>query len=712
MTLMSNCQASQQRRRELVCKPVLLALLLLSCAIVALPLRVAADEPAAAAPAPQLVYVKKDSRRSTREASLTASRPLKLADKWHVIGPFENPDNRGFDQVLGPEQDPAHIDLAATYEGAGEPATWRELSLSDGRVNNLRKFKRNDGVLCYLYRRIEVPKAQRVRVSMGCDEGLAVWLNGRKLYSVKEGRIATLPNQDFVTLDLKPGANDLLVKVINGKGLFGFYYEPTLPHRLLVELDRRLERDFPSGGEGEFYRIDPLPMPDDEVIEVGALAFRPDGKLYVATRRGDIWLVSNPTSDDVSQITWQRFASGLHEVLGLCVTGEHEVLAGQRPEVTLLRDTDGDDEADEFTTVCDRFGISGDYHEFLYGPARDRDGNLFISLNLGFGGGDHAKVAYRGSLLRIGVDGPVTPWASGMRSPNGLAFDPAGRLFFTDNQGEWIASCKLQEVRQGEFYGNPEGLRYWPAYSETNKPEYVRPTLWFPFGLCRSATDPVWDTSEGKFGPFAGQCFVGELTNSLITRVYLEDVGGRLQGACFPFRRGFASGVNRLAQAPDGSLLVGETNRGWGSLGGQTFGLERLVFTGRTPFELHSLPVTETGWDLHFTAPVDAARAVDPANYLVESYTYHYWAKYGSPEINRRQHKFELKHSPEHPDRVQLIMLEPRDLGRVYHVRLAGVRSAEGKALVNHDAYYTLNRLPGVAASAGDQAAVVEPAAK
>ena len=647
-------------------------------------------------PAPQLVYVKKGSRRSTREASLAASRPLKLADKWHVVGPFENEGGRGFAQVHGPEQDPAHTDLAAEYEGAGEPAVWRELSLADGRVNNLRRFKRN--VLCYLYRRIEAPALQRVRVSLGCDEGLVVWLNGRKLYSVQESRIAALPNQDFVTLDLRPGANDLLIKVINSRGLFGFYFEPTLPHRLLAELDRRLERDFPSGGEGEFYRIEPLPLPDDEVIEVGAMAFRPDGKLYVATRRGDIWLVSNPTSDDVNQITWKRFASGLHEVLGLCVVGPREVLAGQRPEVTLVRDADADDEADEFVTVCDRFGISGDYHEFLYGPARDGDGNLFISLNLGFGGGDKAKVPFRGSLLRIAADGAVTPWVTGMRSPNGLAFDPQGRLFFTDNQGEWIAACKLQEVRRGEFYGNPEGLHYWPGASATNKPEYVTPTLWFPFGMCRSATEPLWDTSSGKFGPFAGQCFVGELTNSLITRVYLEEVGGRLQGACVAFRRGFASGVNRLAQAPDGSLLVGETNRGWGSLGGQTFGLERLTFTGRAPFELHSMSVTPTGWELRFTAPIDAARAIDTANYLVESYTYHYWAKYGSPEIGRRQHPFEVRHSPDNPDRLQLVVLEPRELGRVYHLRMAGVRSTEGKALVNHDAYYTLNRLPSEAA--------------
>ena len=35
-------------------------------------------------------------------------------------------------------------------------------------------------------------------------------------------------------------------------------------------------------------------FPEGELIEGGGLAFRGDGKLYVATRRGDIWLVENP----------------------------------------------------------------------------------------------------------------------------------------------------------------------------------------------------------------------------------------------------------------------------------------------------------------------------------------------------------------------------------------------------------------------------------
>ena len=44
--------------------------------------------------------------------------------------------------------------------------------------------------------------------------------------------------------------------------------------------------------------------------------------------------------------------------------------------------------------------------------------------------------------------------------------------------------------------------------------------------MSRSATEPVWDTTGGKFGPFAGQCFIGELTESLVMRGNLEEVKG------------------------------------------------------------------------------------------------------------------------------------------------------------------------------------------
>src|SRR5207249_9157811 len=141
-------------------------------------------------------------------------------------------------------------------------------------------------------------------------------------------------------------------------------------------------------------------------------------------------------------------------------------------------------------------------------------------------------------------------------------------------------------------------------------PPCAAPAVWFPYGrMGQSASEPIWDTTGGKFGPFAGQCFIGDNSKSSVMRVYLEKVNGRYQGACFPFRSGFQCGINRLVFGPDGSLYAGQTNRGWGSVGGKPYGLQRLVYTGVVPFEIHAMKLTRGGFDLNFTKPVDPATA-------------------------------------------------------------------------------------------------------
>jgi len=556
---------------------------------------------------------------------------------------------------------------------------------------SLARFKSSDDRLCYLYRKVESPRAMQVHVSIGSENQVVGWLNGKPLAFTGAGTRQAL-EQDTAALDLREGPNELLIKVANRKGRWNFYFNSTVSARFQVKLDRQLDRDFPPKGEAEHYRIENLPLAPDTLIEVGGLAFRPDGKLYVATRRGDVWLVSNPTAEDVDQIRWQRFAVGLHEPLGLLAEGNQALYVVQRPEMSLLRDTNGDDVADDYVTVCDRFGVSGNYHEFAYGPVRDAAGDFFLTLNLGFSP-PMSEVPYRGCCVKVRSDGTLLPWAFGLRSPNGVNFDPAGRLFFTDNQGEYIPVCKLQEVRQGEFYGHKASLPWMKDVPAGETPAVVQPAVWFPFSVSRSAAEPVWDTTGGRFGPFAGQCLVAELTNSLVMRCALEEVQGRWQGACFNFRSGFQSGVNRLAFAPDGSMFVGETNRGWGSLGGQTHGLQRVIYTGVVPPEILSMNVTPDGWDLKFTVPIDATKAAEADRWFLESYTYHYWDTYGSPEIERRENKItEIRVAD---DRLSVHIVVPeREKRRVYHLQLKDIPTADGAKLLHPDAYYTLNELP------------------
>ena len=468
--------------------------------------------------------------------------------------------------------------------------------------------------------------------------------------------------------------------------------------------------------EATHYRIVTVPIPKEIVLEVGGLAFRPDGKLLACTRRGEVWLISHPEADVPSSTKFKLFATGLHEALGMIVDGK-DVYVTQRPELTKLVDHDGDDVADEYTTVCDRFGVSGDYHEFAFGPARDKQGNFFLTLNVGFGGGHQSKAPWRGWCVKISPRGEMTPFATGLRSPNGVNFSPDGDLFYVDNQGEWVATCKMNQIREGEYYGHPAGLR-WVKQSPfagkmpdrhdsgmqydgqpgqngvSGMPPVTPPCIWFPYGrMGQSASEPRWDTTAGKFGPFTGQCFVGDQTKSMIMRVALEKVNGRYQGACFPFRSGFECGINRLVFGPDGSLYAGMTNRGWGSVGGKPYGLQRLVYSGVLPFEILTMHITKTGFDLTFTKPLAPEAAERLAAYSLQSFTHYYWGTYGSPEVDRKAEKITGVQVSTDRRKVSLSVGEFHK-GRVYEVHIDGLKSADGDAVLHPEAYYTLNDVP------------------
>jgi hypothetical protein len=119
-------------------------------------------------------------------------------------------------------------------------------------------------------------------------------------------------------------------------------------------------------------------------------------------------------------------------------------------------------------------------------------------------------------------------------------------------------------------------------------PELVLPAVYFPYPkMGQSASGVACDMSQGKFGPFKEQLFVGDQTHSTVMRVFLEMIEGQYQGACFQFREGFGSGNLALEFAGDGSMFVFGTDRGWGARGGKPFALQRLSWTGKVPFEIH-----------------------------------------------------------------------------------------------------------------------------
>jgi len=224
-------------------------------------------------------------------------------------------------------------------------------------------------------------------------------------------------------------------------------------------------------------------------------------------------------------------------------------------------------------------------------------------------------------------------------------------------------------------------------------PELKLPAVWLPHGVLGiSNSEIITDDTEGKFGPFVKQLFVGDQGQSKIMRVVLEKVKGQYQGVAFDFKQGFQSGVLRMNWGHDGSMMVGETNRGWGSAGTTNSGLQRLVWTGKTPMEMKTVKSMPDGFEIEFTYPVDKTLADDLSSYGGRSYIYKYHPVYGSPIVNIQNLDVIGVKVSDDKMKVRLVINNLRPY-YLHELNLSGIRSEDGLPILHPMAYYTLNNI-------------------
>lgn len=483
--------------------------------------------------------------------------------------------------------------------------------------------------------------------------------------------------------------------------------------------------------EQEYYKILTFPTPADTALEIGSIELLPNGDVALGTRRGEVWIASNAQNSSVpgiweqkkqvfepdpaanlkETIRYRRFAEGQHEVLGLAHQNDWLYITN-RYEVARLKDETGKGAATRFETVCDKWGVSGDYHEYSFGSRFDKNGDLWILCCLT--GSFSSKVPFRGWALRVKPDGSLLPTCSGVRSPGGVGFDADGEVYYTDNQGPWHGSCTLQHLVPGSFQGHPGGNDWYKLapnmgprpqdpmdksrmVAEREKiKELVPPAVYMVYGpgkIGNSSTAIVCDQSEGKFGPFKKQLFIPDQSFSNVSRVYLETVNGVKQGVVFPFLKGLKSGPIGARMGSDGKFFVGGSDRGWGAKGGHPFAFERVEWTGKLPFEVHEVHAKSDGFELTFTQPVNADSASDLKSYSLRAFTYIYQEKYGSPEVDELLPK--LQRATVSKDRKSVrLYLDTLTKGHIHELHFDGIRSGDGKPLLHPVAYYTLNEIP------------------
>lgn len=460
------------------------------------------------------------------------------------------------------------------------------------------------------------------------------------------------------------------------------------------------------------YSVETINIPSDITLGVGGLAFKPNGDLLICTREGEVWSYRDNK--------WSLFASGLHEALGIYVDPKtSEVWVMQRPELTKLIDEDSDGKADLYQTVNAGWGLSDNYHEYAFGPVRDKEGNFYGTLNtslswVGWSKSDRWDIGrvhdskmgraskYRGWAFQITPKGEFVPYANGLRSPAGITINSKDEIFYTDNQGDWNCTSSLHHVVKDRYYGHASSLVDDPKYAGKNlnritAEEYdklrQRPAVYLPHGeLSNSPGEPVFDETSGKFGPFKGQVFIGDQTRSNVMRASLEKVGGEYQGVVFDFVDPLQCGVIRNCFDKNGVLWVGETGRGWRSTGEKTFGLQRIRWDGTTiPMEMLNVSLTKTGYVINFTKPINRDAAAKAENYTIKHWGYIFQAEYGSPKVGVTEvQPTSIKVSS---DGMSVELGMPLVKEQVYQFTLSSIAGADGTNMTNSTGYYTLNLL-------------------
>jgi hypothetical protein len=455
----------------------------------------------------------------------------------------------------------------------------------------------------------------------------------------------------------------------------------------------------------------------EQLFEALGLSLTKDGTVVVGTRNAGIWRLVEGE--------WRLFAEGLFDSLGVVAEDGKGlvVVAGQKAELTRIADTNGDGIADRYETLFDAHSYHGNYHTYLHGPVRGKDGAYYFALNLAHDGSGTAWMGggsvmgtyggFNGWAIRVEPDGKFELFSNGLRSPASVGAGPDGRVWYADNQGDFVATSKLFELRKDKFYGHPAGLVDLPGMTPDSKeiqydevaPRRERAVALFPHNrVANSPGNPAWDTTKGKFGPFAGQMFIGDQTQSNLLRVALQKVGDQEQGSVMPFMEGLESGVMRPLFLKDGSLLLGQTGRGWQAKGGKVASLQHVRWDGKTIAPgIVSMQATKSGFKLDLTQPLGGGVS---ANILrsavnVESWTYRDAPDYGSPELDlRRENPSSLLVSPDRktlyvelPSR-EITQVHPRQTARVYQVKIASATLFDADAPAEISAYYTLYAFP------------------
>lgn len=142
---------------------------------------------------------------------------------WLVAGPFPNPSDKEFKDCKGFETDYLGGETSAKpVEGQEASSAKWQLAVGDAKkgIDFLPIFKPREPAVAYAYATLTSKSPMDVRLLIGSDDGVKVWLNGKLVHTNHVTR-GVEGSTDEVDIRLNSGANRLLLKVDQHFGGWG-----------------------------------------------------------------------------------------------------------------------------------------------------------------------------------------------------------------------------------------------------------------------------------------------------------------------------------------------------------------------------------------------------------------------------------------------------------------------------------------------------------
>jgi azurin len=413
----------------------------------------------------------------------------------------------------------------------------------------------------------------------------------------------------------------------------------------------------------------PFENPHGTLFFITAHDFFSDGTAAVATMTGEVWLVKG-IDEKLEKLRWKRFATGLHQPLGMKIVKDKLYVLG-RDQITCLHDLNGDDEADFYECLTNEMQTSPGGHDFIVGLEADEEGRwYFASGNQGV-----CRITGRDSLEVL---------ATGFRNPNGLGLSPDGRFITTSVQeGDWTPATSICQIELGKN----DGAHFGAGGPKDGKPP--EPVLMYmPRGEDNSASSQAFISSE-KWASLKGDGNLIHLSSGggsawLVMR---QNVKGLWQGAAVKISGNFDSGPQCARFNPkDGHLYVNGM-QGWGSYTPKDGCFQRVRFTGGDKPVPVGFEARDNGVLLRFHQPVKQA---DAATCFAQCWNYHYGPQYGSPEYSVRH-----ADTPGH-DALEVRSVQLLDGGRTLFLEIPQILPANQihlRVSTGHDLFLTVHAL-------------------